>query len=779
MDREQLQQRLMGTFLGELEEHVRTLNRDLLLLEKDSGDSRAPLDSARGALSDSRRAELIDTLFRAVHSLKGAAHSVNVHAIETACHRLEGVLAAARDGRYALNPNSLQLFFTATDALKDAGERLRAQQPLIDAPIQALLPRLDAAARGAGETVPGSPIQPSLPAAAPAAIPLATSAEFMRVSLQKLDTLLARSGELLVARHRAADRLGDIVALRDALQRHRSEWRLLEKPLRTLLAPLRAGQRTAGTAPEPGNGHRRRSSDAARQRPRVSQRAIAAFERVAEHLKRLEREAEQLASRLTADHRALEQAAAPLDEDLRGVRMLPFGDACAGLERAVRDLAHAASKDVDLVVEGATVDIDRAVLDRLKDPLRHLLRNAVDHGIETPDERRAAAKPPRATVSVAATLRGNSVEIVVADDGRGVDMAAVREQARRKQMAVPEDDRDAIRLIFLPGFSTAPLVTELSGRGVGLDVVSHQVESLHGHVEFSFTPDQGTRVTLTVPLTLTTIRALLLTASGQIFALPLTSLVRLTRVRADDLGSAAGRDVLLSKGPPIPVASLADVLGVRGEAPRQQDNGKVPLAVVTSGSRQVAFVVEELVGERELVVKSLGPRLAGVRHVAGATVLPTGRVALILNAADLVQTALGLPYRPGLAGVREQQLPERRRRLLLAEDSVTTRSLEKSILEAAGYEVAAAVDGGEAWRLLREKGADLVVADVEMPRMDGFALCEAIRESKRFRELPVILVTARESDRDKARGLEVGANAYLPKSTFDQRQLLEVIAQLL
>jgi two-component system chemotaxis sensor kinase CheA len=366
----------------------------------------------------------------------------------------------------------------------------------------------------------------------------------------------------------------------------------------------------------------------------------------------------------------------------------------------------------------------------------------------------------------------------VADDGRGVDLTAVREHARRREIAVPEDDRDVLRLLFLPGFSTARLVTELSGRGIGLDVVKHRVESIHGHVELSSTAGKGTCVSLTVPVTVSTVRALLLTASGQTFVLPLTNLERLTRVALRDLGSATGRDVLLTDGAPVLVASLAGVLGI-GEDAAHQTAGKRPIAIVRSGARQVAFIVDALEAEHELVVKSLGPRLSRVRHFAGATVLPTGRVALILNAADLVDTAFGLPSRPALAAVREQAPQDGRRHLLLVEDSVTTRSLEKSILEASGYQVTAAVDGNEAWRLLQQHGADLVVADVEMPHMDGFALCEAIRGSKRFRELPVVLVTARETDADKARGLDVGANAYLPKSTFDQRQLLDVIAQLL
>jgi len=756
MDREQLQQRLMGTFLAELEEHLRALDRDVLALEKSSDESHP---------------ELVDTLFRTVHSLKGASRSVGADAIEAFCHRLESALAAARDGQRAIDGDLIQQLFAAIDAMKDAGQRLRARQPPVGKPVQAAVPDLDAAGRGADETLqasaPRRPFEASSERPADAAVGPgpATFADFVRVSTDKLDALLGRSSELLVARHRAADGLEEAVLLRDAVRLQRTAWRLAERPLKALWRSRRT----------PRNGDGR---NAAPHSPPLPRRAIEILERFGEDLKRLEHRAERMVWRLTTDHRGLQQAASALEEELLSARLVPFSEVGVGLERAVRDLARATSKEVDFRVEDGGVEIGRGVLDRLKDPLLHLVRNAVDHGLETPDERHAARKPPRGTITVTATLRGSTVDIVVSDDGRGVDLAAVRERARRGRMLVPDDDDDLLRLLFLPGFSTAPLVTEVSGRGIGLDIVKHQVESIHGHVEVSSTPGQGTRVSLTVPLMLATVRALLLAAGGQSFALPLANLVRLLRMDPEDFGSAAGRAVLLTDGRPVPIASLSGVLGIGEDA--RQTRGKLPIAIVASGSRQVAFIVDELGAEHELVVKSLGPRLSRVRHFAAATLLPTGRLALILNAADLVETALGRPSAaPARAVPRDPKPRDGRRRLLLAEDSVTTRSLEKSILEAAGYDVTAAVDGDEAWRLLQDKGADLVVADVEMPRMDGFALCEAIRGSRRFHDLPVVLVTAREAEGDKARGIEVGANAYLPKSTFDQRRLLEVIAQLL
>jgi two-component system chemotaxis sensor kinase CheA len=279
-------------------------------------------------------------------------------------------------------------------------------------------------------------------------------------------------------------------------------------------------------------------------------------------------------------------------------------------------------------------------------------------------------------------------------------------------------------------------------------------------------------------LTVSTIHGLLLVAGGQTFALPVTTLVRVTRARAADLRSTGGRDVLPFDGSLVPVASLAAVLGVQAATPREPGT-RFPLVVMTSGDRRVAVVVDELIGMQDLVVKRLGPRLRGVRHFAGATILPTGRVALILNAAEVVEGVVERSARSTLRAAPAHVQPEEKVRVLLVDDSMTTRSLEQSILEAGGYAVTAAADGEQAWQLLQEHGADLVVADVDMPRMDGVALCEAIRESKRFREVPVVLLTARASDRDKARGLEAGANAYLAKGAFDQRQLLETIAQLL
>jgi two-component system chemotaxis sensor kinase CheA len=416
----------------------------------------------------------------------------------------------------------------------------------------------------------------------------------------------------------------------------------------------------------------------------------------------------------------------------------------------------------------------------LADPLRHLVRNAVDHGVEPPARRREAGKPPAGRVTIAAVLRGSQVEVVVADDGRGLDLDALRQQARKRRLPEGVSDAELARLVFLPGFSTVRLITDVSGRGVGLDVVKSRLESLHGTVDLSFAPGQGTRFTLAVPLTLTTLRVLLVGAAGQTFALASTNVQRLVRVEPGHLRFVEGREMLALGGPPLPVASLAGTLGLTGTAPPHA-NGKAPAVVVKAGTLTAAFLVDELVNEQEVLIKNLGARVRRVRHLSGATILPSGQVALVLNAAALIRTALERAPAEGIAATLARAAPAgaAKKRILVVDDSVTTRTLEKSILEAAGYEVTAAADGAAAWQLLQERGADLVVSDVEMPRLDGFALTEAIRGSRRFRELPVVLVTGRESEQDQARGIEVGADAYLVKSAFDQTNLLQTIAQLL
>jgi two-component system chemotaxis sensor kinase CheA len=744
MDRDALRARLMVTFLGELDEHVQALTRDLLAVEREPASAPDRLAS----------------LFRTAHSLKGAARAVSLSAIETTCHQLESLLGAARDGRQPLQAETVGLLFDVARALSETAGALRAQRADAEAPLVGLLPALIARAPSRS-TAPGAARHAPRPGSAPpdaaprvppiAAPPAAAADGRVRVPADQLDALLAGSGELLVARRRAAAEQGELQTLHERLRAWRREWRQLEGPLRGLI------RTQAGLLPR---------------------RAVNAVDRATDHLRALERRVDQLTTRAAAAQHAIDRAAETLEQEIRRVRMFPFDEACDTVRLSVHELARSAGKQVDLHIEGGGIQLDRLVLERIRDPLLHLVRNAVDHGIEAPAERRAAGLPPVGTVTVSARVRGETVEIAVSDDGRGLVLHTIRSVARRAGLPEPADARAAAALILHPGFTTAPLITALSGRGVGLDVVRHQVEALQGHVDIHAGTPRGLRVVLTVPLTVTTLRALLVRAAGQTFAVPVPQVRRLLRARAEDLSLVDGRDTLtLTDGRQLPVASLVEVLGI-APGPAGRRTGRASLMILSAGGLEAALSVGDFVTEDEVIVKPLGPRLKRIPFVSGATILADGTVALILSASQVVQAARGSRSTWVSVSLRRHATPTTGR-ILLADDSVTTRSLQHRVLEAAGYEVVPTEDGGEAWDWLQHNLPDLVVADVEMPRMDGLTLCEAIRGSDRLRHLPVILVTGREAAADRASGLHAGANAYLPKSAFDQQQLLDAVARLL
>jgi len=479
---------------------------------------------------------------------------------------------------------------------------------------------------------------------------------------------------------------------------------------------------------------------------------------------------------LSVGRRSLERAARDLENEVYQLRTVSFREATLGLERTLRDLATAGKKSAALVLVGSDVGLDRAVASGLRAPLVQLVRNAVDHGFEPPAERLAAGKPERGTITIAAALRGSVIEISVRDDGRGLDTAAIRTAAIARGIELPEGmTTDTLHgLIFRNGLSTAKSVTEVSGRGIGLDVVRDALEALHGTVATSSIRGKGVRFTLTVPLTLGALRGVIASSGGRRVAFAATNVERVLRIGAEDVHPSGGREVLRVGEDILPIVSLGDLLGAH-ETPFRP--AKAPALVIAAADRRVVFAVDEVHAEGELVVKGLGKRVLRARDVAGSVLLSDGKIALLLNAASLVRRAFG--ERPTRSAVPKAVKSATRRRVLLAEDSVTTRTLEKTILEAAGYEVIAVADGEEAWRRLQEAGADVVVSDVEMPRLDGLALTVAIRASKRFRELPVILVTAKSGAEERARGAEAGADAYLVKSSFDQAQLLETLTQLL
>jgi two-component system chemotaxis sensor kinase CheA len=461
------------------------------------------------------------------------------------------------------------------------------------------------------------------------------------------------------------------------------------------------------------------------------------------------------------------------------------------LPRLVRDLARDQGKEVELVVSGAELEIDKRILEELKDPLIHLVRNCVDHGIDKPEQRAAAGKPRRGTVTLSfgATV-GRRLEVLVADDGAGIDAEQVRAAAMRSGVLSPEQaaklDPVATRaLIFRSGITTSRIITDISGRGLGLAIVREKVERLNGTVAVESVAGRGTSFRLLLPLTLATFRGVLVREGEQLFVLPSVNVERATRALPEEIQTVENRETIRLDGQVLSLVRLRDVLGMSVRAAKPERGGAgdgvpgtpVPCVVLASGDARIAFRVDAVLDELQVLVKGLGRQLSRVRNIAGATILGTGQVVPVLNAADLMKSAVRAPAAVGAPA--PEQAAAKTGSILVAEDSITSRTLIKNILETAGYRVTTAVDGADGLMQLRAGDFDLVVSDVDMPRLSGFELTERIRADKKLADLPVVLVTALESREDRERGIEAGANAYIVKSSFDQSNLLEVVRRLL
>jgi two-component system chemotaxis sensor kinase CheA len=470
---------------------------------------------------------------------------------------------------------------------------------------------------------------------------------------------------------------------------------------------------------------------------------------------------------LETSDRTAQQASAAVLVAAQQLRTQPFADACSTLDRVVRDVGEATGKQARLLLRGGDVDVDRAVVAALRDPLLHLVRNAVDHGIESPAARGRAGKPERGLVEVTATVDGSSLTVTVRDDGAGVDVAGLRAAAARRGVAVPAADE---HLALQPGLSIRSEVTAVSGRGVGLDAARSRLEKIGGSLAMSSRPGSGTSVVLTAPVSLAVMRVLLVQVLDQVVALPTTAVERVTAVPVDSLYEVEGAVLLTSHGRSVRAISLAGALGL-GTPPPSAHDGQMQLVVARG--QDAALVTDGVLQETELSIRPIPARLEGAPAVVGIAAAPGERALLVVNPAVLSRGVSAPVIAAGVDQVAEKV------HVLVAEDTMTTRALERSMLLAAGYAVSTAVDGADAWEQLQLAPVDLLVSDVDMPRLNGIELCRRIRSTPSLRDLPVVLVTSLDSPEDRRRGLEAGADAYVVKSDLHQGTLVDAVARLL
>ena len=812
---------LRGIYKTASEEHVQNLEDGLMHLEKH------PHDTAR-----------LEDVLREAHTLKGDSRMLGVSSVETLTHQLEEILTAVKRGDRVLSAATCDRLYQGLDAIRkltveavtgepagvnvfyvlaqlmgadssslnqniepssqldeqtdDAFPDTITEKPALLDNVDALFPdtitekptlldNVDAlfpdivaeAPIANGQTKVTLPTPtPTTPAAVreipakqqitpPAESEPAINSKYqidtIRVEPQKLDTLMTQAGELTVTKIRIAQRhveIDEIVNLWEEWNRDASVNRLVN-----ILEP--------GTQ----NGE-------LKQIQNFQHRAQQRLERLGTLVNRLRNTADE-------DTARLEIVVGELEEGIRSLRLLPLSTIFNIFPRMVRDLAKQQSKEVNLVIEGGDTKADKRILEEMKDPLMHMLRNAIDHGIETPQEREMLGKPRTATIRLRGSQTASSIKIEIVDDGRGLDAESIKRTALRRGVCREEElakmtNAQIQSLIFAPGFSTRTTITEISGRGVGLDVVRANVERLKGSIQVESLPGAGCEFSIRLDTTLSTTHVLIVEVNHTSYALPVEFVQTTLLVSGREIFAMEGSQTIVLEGEPVSVAWLSDLLELPLNAPASPKSATetkmLPCIIVQVGNERLGLLVDALLDQQDVVLKQQSKLLKRVRNVSGATILGTGEVCMVLNPQDLLKS---VQKQTGTTKAVEIEQARRKLSILLVEDSITIRTQVKRILEGAGYDVVAAVDGVDGFNKLQMHTFDAIVSDVQMPNMDGLSLAAKIRQHKEYSELPIVLCTTLASDEDKRRGAQAGANAYLTKGSFDQKVLLDTLTRLI
>ena len=739
---------LLELFSLEAEAQTQVLNEGLLALERNP-----------------TQADQLEACMRAAHSLKGAARIVGVDAGVSVSHVMEDCLVSAQEGRLYLQREHIDALLQGTDLLMriaTPGNTVTPQD--IDGYVAHMNELLDPSAPSARVAPPEFDVSqlllmpaPAVPERAPEPVvepqveaPVEAAAEPARRP-QRLNSLLDLSSKSLVETQRL-------------------------KPFLVTLQRLKRMQSTNLRAMDTLNEHLKVAGIS----HEAEQALVDARQMLAESQHLL---GEQTAELDEFCWQAGQRAQLLYDTAL-ACRMRPFADVLVGQERMVRDLGRALGKQIRLEIEGEKTQVDRDVLEKLEAPLIHLLRNAVDHGIETPEQRLLAGKPAEGLIRLRISHQAGLLVLELSDDGAGVDLERLRRTIVERQLSTEEtvaqlSEEELLTFLFLPGFSLRDTVTEVSGRGVGLDAVQHMVRLLRGAIVLEHTPQHGSRFHLEVPLTLSVVRSLVVEVADEAYAFPLAHIERMRDLQPEDIVQLEGRQHFWHEGRHVGLVAASQLLQ---RQPGQSDDETLKVVVIRERDAVYGVAVERFIGERTLVVLPLDPRLGKVQDISAGALLDDGSPVLIVDVEDMLRSVDKLLNTGRLERIdrRNRHTAElTRKRILVVDDSLTVRELQRKLLLNRGYEVAVAVDGMDGWNALRAEHFDLLITDIDMPRMDGIELVTLLRRDNRLQSMPVMVVSYKDREEDRRRGLDAGADYYLAKASFHDDALLDAVVELI
>ncbi len=721
----EFKKRLLATFQIEAEEHITAMSKGLLELEN--------------PCSLPEQIEIVENIYREAHSLKGASRAVNINEIESVCSCFESIFAAWKEKKIESSRKLFDTLHHATDYISNilSGSekdlpQFREHGLKIHEQLQEILVFGEEP-----EIQLQKPVETIIDEPSEIDYSKQVSSDTVRISKAKLDSLLMQTEEML--------------SINLKLKEHNDNLRDIRSDLIATKYTKYAG---------------------------INKENLELFRKLDQKMSVLIQSSEK-------HQRMVSVMVNNLLMDTRKTLMLPFSTLLELLPKLTRDLSRDQGKLVEIELQGSENEIDKRILEEMKVPLIHLVRNCIDHGIERPEERKRLNKPETGKIVISVRqLPGKKVEILISDDGAGIDLNRVKEAALKHGIISGTEKNtlkteDVKALIYRSGVSTSPIITDISGRGLGLAIVREKIERLGGTVSIETKLLQGTRLYITLPMTLATIKGVFVLTSGQVFVVPSANVKRIVRITKNEIKTVENKQVISFNNRTISFCLLSDILEIHKSKEKEGERGFIHVFILESGENLIAFGVDEILYEQEVLVKAIGKLLTRVRNNDGATVLGSGKVVPILNVMDLVRSAVKVVSTADLASETEEMADKKSKSVVVAEDSITARMLLKDILESAGYLVKTAVDGADALSVLREGDFDILVSDIDMPRMNGFDLTSNIRTDKKLAELPVVLVTALKSREDRERGMEVGANAYIEKGSFDPQKLLGIVNRLI